>query len=76
VRNKLNKYGFINASPEQNDDAAFWWLIYGLVNGACDSVYMKTTGSRHHASAWERNQALMADIEDIISFKNPILNKK
>ena len=70
VRNNLEKYGFVNASKEQNDDAAFWWLIYQVVGGVCHSVHMKTSVANHHASAWERNQALIKDVEDIITFKN------
>ncbi len=69
VRNKLDKYEFVNASQNQNNDAAFWFLIYQVISSVIYSVHLKSEAAHHHASAWERNQALMADIEDIITYK-------
>ena len=70
VHNKLEKYGFIQASKDQPVDANFWWLIYQVVGNVCYSVHMKSQTAVHHSSAWERNQALIADIEDILEFKS------
>ena len=63
-------FGFINASPKQHVDAAFWWLIYGLMSNVHFSLNLKTEVAYHHASAWERSQALMKDVEDIIEHKS------
>ena len=70
VHNKLEKYDFIQASKEQNQDATFWFLIYQVVGNVCYSKHMKSQTAVHHSSAWERNRALIADIEDILEFKS------
>ena len=72
VRARLESFGFVNASKEQPVDAAFWWNVYAVVSHVCYSVHMKTSVARHHASAWERSQALIADIQDIIEFKSSV----
>ena len=73
IHKMLDKYGFINGgaamSLEQPRDAEFWWGIYSVVSGVCYSRNLKTSVANHHASAWERNEALIADIEQLIEFK-------
>lgn len=75
VHNKLGKYGFVQASNEQNQDARFWFLIYQVIGGVCYSKHMKTQVAAHHSSAWERNQALLGDIEDILKHKTTLLHE-
>jgi hypothetical protein len=73
VHKKLEEHGFINAAPlkglEQPRDAEFWWKVYAIVGSVCYSPHLKTQVAWHHSSAWERNEALMADISDLIENK-------
>jgi hypothetical protein len=73
VHDMLKKHRFINGGAamglEQPRDANFWWMIYSVVSNVCYSRHLKTEVANHHASAWERNEALIADIRDIIEFK-------
>ena len=73
LHKQLNKYGFINGGAamgkEQPTDAAFWWAVYNVMSSVIYSIHLKSVTEYHHSSAWERSQALMADIQDIIEFK-------
>ena len=73
LHNQLEKYGFIEAAPlkglTQPMDAKFWCTVYDVMGSVIYSVHLKSKAAYHHSSAWERNQALMADIQDIIKFK-------
>jgi hypothetical protein len=75
VHKMLDKYGFINGGAarglEQLRDAEFWWKIYAIVGSVCYSPHLKTQVAWHHSSAWERNEALIADIEQLIENKPP-----
>jgi len=74
IHARLKKYKFVNGGAamgiKQPVDAEFWWGIYAVMSHVCYSVNMETEVVRHHASAWERSQALIKDIEDIIEFKS------
>lgn len=73
IHDMLDKYGFINGGAAigltQPIDANFWWMIYRVINSICYSNHLKTQVASHHSSAWERNEALIGDIHDIIEFK-------
>ncbi len=74
IRKQLEKYGFIEAAPSKGKtqpmDAEFWWAIYAVLSSVCYSMHLKSQTAYHHSSAWERNQALMGDIQDIIELKS------
>jgi len=74
VHDKLNEYGFINGGTamgkKQPRDAEFWWKIYAVVSGVIYSPNLISRTAHHHSSAWERNEALIADITDIIELKS------
>jgi len=74
IHKQLKKYGFIEAAPlkglTQPMDAEFWWAMYSLIGSACYSIHLKSKAAHHHSSAWERNQALIGDIQDIIEHKS------
>jgi len=76
VRQRLKNFGFINGGAahgiKQPTDADFWFLVYGVVNNVCYSPNLETQVSHHHSSAWERSQALIKDIQDIIEFKSSV----
>lgn len=74
VHNKLSENGFKNGDPEANDKnpgARFWWHVYGIVGGIHYSKHLKTDVANHHSSAYERNEALIAEIEDVLSYVSP-----
>jgi hypothetical protein len=69
IHDKLEKYGFENGNVEKNfknADVSFWWNIYGLVGNIIYSPNLKTKVQYHHASAFERNRALLAEINEIL----------
>ena len=73
VYDMLKKYGFKSGDVEansKNPEASFWWSIYGIVGACIHSPNLKTEVANHHASAWERNEALRKDIQDLISLIN------
>jgi hypothetical protein len=66
----LKKYGFVNGDPEANallPDATLWWMVYGLISNVIYSPHLKTQVAYHHASAYERNEALILELKDVIS---------
>jgi hypothetical protein len=70
VREKLTKYGFINGDPEanaKNSDATFWWKVYSILSNVIYSPHLKSEVTYHHSSAYERNEALILEIEDVLS---------
>ena len=73
VHEKLDKHGFINGGAamgkEQPRDAEFWWKVYAIVGSIIYSPNLESKTEYHHSSAWERNEALMADISDLIENK-------
>jgi hypothetical protein len=71
VHKKLKENKFKNGDPEANDKnpgARFWWNVYGIVGAAIYSRHLKTNVSNHHSSAFERNEALILELEDAIKF--------
>lgn len=69
VHNMLKKYGFVSGNPEANaliPDASFWWKIYSVVSSVIYSPHLKSEVSAHHSSAFERNEALIGEINDIL----------
>jgi len=68
VRKMLKKTGFKNGRPEENaknPNATLWWAIYGMVGNITYSQYLQTRVARHHSSAWERNEALIMELQDL-----------
>ena len=65
----LKKYGFVNGEPEinaKNFKATFWWQIYDLVSNIIYSPNLKTEVFSHHSSAYERNEALIIEVNYIL----------
>ena len=73
VHKKLDEHGFINGGAamgkEQPRDAEFWWKVYAIVGSVIYSPNLNSVTEYHHSSAWERNEALLADVSDLIEFK-------
>ena len=70
VHAMLKKYGFVSGDPEANalnPDASFWWKVYSIVSNVIYSPHLKTQVAYHHSSAYERNEALMLEINDVLS---------
>lgn len=68
VHEMLHKYGFVNGNPKANETntaAQFWWTIYKKISNLIYSKYLVTIGAHHHASAYERNEALIKELEPI-----------
>lgn len=66
----LKKYGFVNGDPETNEknpDASFWWKVYSIVSNVIYSPHLKSEVAYHHSSAYERNEALLLEIKDVLS---------
>jgi hypothetical protein len=66
----LHHYGFKNGDVEYNNsipDIQYWWGIYGIINNIIYSPNLHTEYENHHSSAWERNEALIAELEFLIS---------
>lgn len=69
IRSMLKKYKFKNGDVEanaKNPQASFWWAIYGLKGSIIYSPSLKTEVATHHASAFERNEALKAEVNCLI----------
>ena len=69
IHKMLKKTGFKNGKPEENaknPSATLWWTIYGEVSSITYSQYLQTKVARHHSSAWERNEALIMELDDLI----------
>ena len=70
IRKEMYTSGFINGNVEKTKEkpaAEFWWIIYQLISGIHYSPFLKTTVSNHHASAFERNEALLNEIEYVLN---------
>ncbi len=73
IRKMLNKYGFINGNPEanaKNPNANFWWQIYCLLSNIVYSPNLVSEVAYHHSSAFERNRALMIELNILLSKLN------
>lgn len=71
IHDKLDENGFKNGDPEANDKnpgARFWWHIYGIMGGIHYSRHLNTQVANHHSSAFERNEAFIAEVDDVLSF--------
>lgn len=69
IHDMLHKYGFVNGNPEanaKNPEASFWWAVYGLISNIIYSPNLKSEVAYHHSSAFERNRALLAELNIII----------
>jgi len=78
IHDMLNKYGFKNGDPAanaQNANASLWWNVYGLLSNIIYSPNLKSEVAYHHSSAFERNRALLAELntvwDEISIAKNP-----
>jgi hypothetical protein len=61
----LHKYGFVNGvgCSCENYDCKLWWEISGF--DPIHSPHLKTNVARHHASALERANAVLIEIEQL-----------
>lgn len=69
IHRMLEKYGFVNGNPEanaKNPEANFWWMVYGLMSSIIYSPYLKSEVAYHHSSAFERNRALLGELNDLL----------
>jgi len=69
IDNILKKYGFVNGDPEYNKrypDIQYWWGIYGMMNNIIYSPNLYTRYPNHHSTAYERNEALIVELEYLI----------
>ena len=70
VHDMLKKHKFVNGDPEANTllpDAMFWWKVYSIVSNVIYSPHLKSEVAYHHSSAYERNEALILEINDVLS---------
>lgn len=70
VHDMLKKHKFVSGDPEANallPDATFWWKVYSIVSNVIYSPHLKSEVAYHHSSAYERNEALIKEIEDVLS---------
>jgi hypothetical protein len=70
IHKKLNKYKFVSGDPEANKklpDASFWWALYPLPTSIIHSVHLETKFANHHASAFERNEALICELKELLN---------
>jgi len=68
VHKMLKKTGFKNGRPEENaknPSTTLWWVIYGVVGSITHSQYLQTRVASHHSSAWECNEALIMELQDL-----------
>lgn len=68
----LNETGFVNGQGCSNEECSFWWSVYTSPDLIVFSNYLKTQVNNHHASAFERNEALIQFFEDIYERLNQI----
>lgn len=70
----LHKHGFINGGAARNLSqpplADMWWSVYSMMSSIIHSPYLKTEVADHHASAYERNEALIEEITALIKSLN------
>ncbi len=67
IHNKLNKTGFKNGEPEvnaKNENASFWWKVYGVFSNTTYSRYLPYEPcANHHASAKARLIAFRYELD-------------
>jgi len=69
IHDMLHKYGFVNGDPAanaKNPAASLWWAMYGLISNITYSPNLKSEVAYHHSSAFERNRALLAELNTVI----------
>lgn len=70
IRDYLNQHGFINAGAalglNQPPLADMWWAIYSVKSSIIYSHFLQTEVSDHHSSAYERNEALIKEVDEIL----------
>jgi hypothetical protein len=69
IHKKLKRHGFVNGEPElnrKNLNASVWRAIYGGFGSIVYSPHLKTEVSLHHSSAFERNEALVLELDDLV----------
>lgn len=75
VYNMVNKHAFVNGKQvewEGSPELKAWLEISYLTNDIIWSPKLKTNVSHHHSSALSRNNAIIAELEDILSlFADP-----
>jgi hypothetical protein len=76
VDKKLKQYGFVNGKPEIiKPNSNIWFNIYAMISNVIYSPNLKTKVANHHSSAFERNEALLKEIEIIINYYNNKFNQ-
>lgn len=66
IRERMTRFGFVNGERTQAPDARYWLQVYELFTHITLSRHLKTDVVRHHASAFERNEAFKAELRDWI----------
>ncbi len=67
IRKKLTEFGHVSGSLVNvaSPNLCLWFGIHGLVSSVSYSPYLETRVARHHASAYERNDALIAELSEL-----------
>lgn len=68
IHTMLDISEFANGHPEKNtsSECIFWFTIYKLMSSIIYSPNLKTEVANHHSSAYERNEALIKELEYIM----------
>lgn len=64
IRERMVSHGFVNGEKNQPADARYWLTMFELFSQVTFSKYLKTDRVRHQASAYERNEAFKAELQD------------
>ena len=70
IHKELKKYGFKNGNVEwcnSHPDIAYWWEIYKMIDWIIYSPNLHTKTENHHSSAYERNEALIVELQYLIN---------
>lgn len=65
----LYRHGFKNGEKEYNDtlpDVVYIWKVYETWTLIIYSPNLKTKVANHHASAYERNEAFIIELENLL----------
>ncbi len=70
IRDRMYHFGFVNGQKEQNErnpDVRYWMTMFELFSNTTYSPYLKRVMPNYKSSAWERNEAFKAELQDLIS---------
>lgn len=68
IRERMVSHGFVNGQKEQPVDARYWLTMFELFSHTTMSKHLKTEMVRHQASAYERNEAFKAELQDWVKY--------